>query len=100
MARIRGFLRRRRLWRKVWSVADAARVFVSSAARILARDAGAGTDKFDKDDDLAVEFVTATALLRSSNYGIPTQSLFDAKAGGHTSSPLVRSSWPLALDLT
>jgi hypothetical protein len=26
-----------------------------------------------------VELVTATALLRSSNYGIPPQSLFDAK---------------------
>lgn len=72
---------------QVWSVADAARVFVSSAARILERDAAAaaeagvasGTDKFDKDDALAVEFVTATALLRSSNYGIPVQSLFDAK---------------------
>jgi hypothetical protein len=34
---------------------------------------------------------TATALLRSSNYGIPTQSLFDAKAGicSVQSSPLV-----------
>ena len=67
----------------VWSVADAARVFVSSAARVWARDAaagdGAGTAKFDKDDPLAVEFVAAVALLRSSNYGIPTQSLFDAK---------------------
>ena len=67
----------------VWSVADAARVFVSSAARVWARDAaagdGAGTAKFDKDDPLAVEFVAAVALLRSSNYGILTQSLFDAK---------------------
>ena len=81
-------------------MADAARVFVSSAARILARDAaaaaaagGAGTDKFDKDDDLAVEFVTATALLRSSNYDIPTQSLFDAKAGAHTYVSSARSLW-------
>jgi len=30
---------------------------------------GCGTDKFDKDDALATEFVTATALLRSGNYG-------------------------------
>ena len=67
----------------MWSLADAARVFVSSAARILQRDgaAGCGTDKFDKDDALAVEFVTATALLRSGNYGIAPQSLFDAKVG-------------------
>ena len=65
----------------VWSVADAARVFVSSAARILSRDAAVngGTDAFSKDDALAVEFVTACALLRSSNYGIAPMSLFDAK---------------------
>eukprot|EP00894_Picocystis_sp_ML_P000028 jgi/Pico_ML_1/50545/g1734.t1 len=34
---------------------------------------------FDKDDRLAVEFVTAAANLRSYNYNIPPQSLFDAK---------------------
>ena len=38
-----------------------------------------GTDKFDKDDALAVEFVAATAALRSANYGIERKSLFDAK---------------------
>lgn len=34
---------------------------------------------FDKDDDLAVEFVTASANLRAHSFGIPTQSLFEAK---------------------
>ncbi|GFR52084.1 hypothetical protein Agub_g14546 [Astrephomene gubernaculifera] len=38
-----------------------------------------GSASFDKDDDLAVEFVTAASNLRSSCYGIPEQSLFDAK---------------------
>ena len=38
-----------------------------------------GAAVFDKDDDLAVEFVTAAANLRSIAYGIPTQSLFAAK---------------------
>ena len=38
-----------------------------------------GVAVFDKDDDLAVEFVTAAANLRSVAYNIPTQSLFAAK---------------------
>lgn len=38
-----------------------------------------GAAVFDKDDDLAVEFVTAAANLRSIAYDIPTQSLFAAK---------------------
>lgn len=38
-----------------------------------------GVAVFDKDDDLAVEFVTAASNLRSIAYGIPTQSLFAAK---------------------
>ncbi|GIL50913.1 hypothetical protein Vafri_6998 [Volvox africanus] len=38
-----------------------------------------GSASFDKDDDLAVDFVTAASNLRSSCYGIPEQSLFDAK---------------------
>ena len=38
-----------------------------------------GAAVFDKDDDLAVEFVTAAANLRSIAYNIPTQSLFAAK---------------------
>ena len=65
-----------------WTDADAARVFVSSASRIMARDeanGSNGTDTFDKDDALACEFVAATAALRSANYGIERRSLFDAK---------------------
>ncbi|GLI62191.1 hypothetical protein VaNZ11_004782 [Volvox africanus] len=38
-----------------------------------------GSASFDKDDDLALDFVTAASNLRSSCYGIPEQSLFDAK---------------------
>lgn len=32
-----------------------------------------GTLSFDKDDDLAVEFVTAASNLRATNYAIDTQ---------------------------
>lgn len=34
-----------------------------------------GSSHFDKDDDLAVDFVTAASNLRSTCYGIPTQSV-------------------------
>lgn len=49
-----------------------------------------GAAVFDKDDDLAVEFVTAAANLRSIAYDIPTQSLFAAKAGTSLS---MHASW-------
>jgi ubiquitin-like 1-activating enzyme E1 B len=70
------------------TVEQAARVFVSSVARIMTRDKEAaskredgvcGTDSFDKDDALAVDFVAAVSTLRSANYGIPPQSPFDVK---------------------
>ena len=74
---------------RVMTIPEAARVFVSSVARIMTRDRDAflrnpeggphGTDAFDKDDALAVDFVAAVATLRSANYGIPPQSPFDIK---------------------
>ncbi len=38
-----------------------------------------GAASFDKDDDLAVEIVTAASNLRAACYGIPPQSIFTAK---------------------
>jgi Ubiquitin-activating enzyme active site len=56
-----------------------ARVFLESVRLFLdTRPPGAAV--FDKDDDLAVEFVTAAANLRAASYGIQQQTLFDAKA--------------------
>lgn len=43
------------------------------------RDSELGSAVFDKDDDLAVDFVTAASNLRAACYNIPQQSLFDAK---------------------
>ena len=60
----------------VWTQSQCAKVFVSATARLLNRNS---VLEFDKDDDDAVEFVTAVSNLRSANYGIPPQSLFDAK---------------------
>jgi ubiquitin-like 1-activating enzyme E1 B len=76
---------------RAMTVPQAARVFVSSVARIMTRDRDAalekdpsgagpcGTDAFDKDDALAVDFVAAVATLRSANYRIAPQSPFDVK---------------------
>lgn len=76
---------------RAMTVPQAARVFVSSVARIMTRDRDAalerdpsgaergGTDAFDKDDALAVDFVAAVATLRSANYHIEAQSPFDVK---------------------
>ena len=60
----------------VWSPTECAKVFVSATARLVERERPI---EFDKDDDDAVEFVTAVSNLRSVNYGIPPQSVFDAK---------------------
>ena len=38
-----------------------------------------GSLVFDKDDQLAVEFVTAAANIRALSFGIPPHSLFEAK---------------------
>lgn len=55
-------------------------VFLESVRLFLtARGAEVGSAVFDKDDALAVEFVTAASNLRSAAYGIPTQTLFAAK---------------------
>jgi ubiquitin-like 1-activating enzyme E1 B len=43
------------------------------------RSGDVGSAVFDKDDDLAVEFVTAASNLRALCYHIPPQSLFAAK---------------------
>lgn len=46
---------------------------------LTTRQEDVGSAIFDKDDSLAVEFVTAASNLRSSCYNIRRQSLFNAK---------------------
>jgi ubiquitin-like 1-activating enzyme E1 B len=60
----------------VWTLSECAKVFISATVRLLERNL---PQEFDKDDDDAMDFVTAVSNLRSANYGIPLQSLFDAK---------------------
>lgn len=64
----------------LWSEADNARVFLVAVAKFLTqRAAEMGSAVFDKDDGLAVDFVTAASNLRAACYGIPQQSAFAAK---------------------
>ncbi|KAG2429091.1 hypothetical protein HXX76_011331 [Chlamydomonas incerta] len=63
-----------------WTPAQNASVLLLATALYhTVRSEEVGSAAFDKDDDLAVEFVTAASNLRSGCYGIPEQSLFDAK---------------------
>ena len=72
-------------------------VFLESVRLFLtARGAEVGSAVFDKDDALAVEFVTAASNLRSAAYGIPSQTLFAAKV---CSASLQRAAPGLSVDV-
>ncbi|CAM6082246.1 unnamed protein product [Calypogeia fissa] len=65
---------------EIWNVKTNAKVFLQSVRLYLERrNTEIGKFTFDKDDDLAVEFVTASANLRAHSFGIPVLSLFEAK---------------------
>ncbi|RCV13761.1 hypothetical protein SETIT_2G371700v2 [Setaria italica] len=65
---------------EIWSLADNSRVFLEAFKLFFEkREKEIGNLIFDKDDQLAVEFVTAAANIRASSFGIPLHSLFEAK---------------------
>eukprot|EP00249_Psilotum_nudum_P016082 c25648_g1_i1 orf=404-2404(-) len=65
---------------ETWSLRDNARVFCEAMQLFLKnRKKEIGVCIFDKDDQLAVEFVTAAANLRAFSFGIPMQSLFEVR---------------------
>eukprot|EP00667_Euglena_gracilis_P006833 EG_transcript_6899 len=55
---------------------EQAKLFVTSFVELRSRDRA----QFDKDDDLAVQFVSAVSNLRALVYHIPMESQFDVKA--------------------
>ncbi|KAH9838037.1 uncharacterized protein C8Q71DRAFT_574651 [Rhodofomes roseus] len=62
------------------SLKDNVDLFVSSTERLAARlRSGEDTISFDKDDDDALDFVTAASNLRSIAYGIPGKSRWEVK---------------------
>eukprot|EP00921_Rhytidocystis_pertsovi_P016414 GHVQ01025915.1.p1 GENE.GHVQ01025915.1~~GHVQ01025915.1.p1 ORF type:complete len:691 (+),score=145.55 GHVQ01025915.1:157-2229(+) len=66
---------------KLWSMAECASKFVSSASRItLEHMKDGGIYAFSKDDDLAMDFVTAAANLRMHNFRIARKSRWDTQS--------------------
>ncbi|XP_075520879.1 SUMO-activating enzyme subunit 2 isoform X4 [Primulina tabacum] len=64
----------------LWSLKENSKVFLEAVRLFFAkREKEIGNMIFDKDDQLAVEFVTAAANIRASSFGIPLHSLFEAK---------------------
>ncbi|KAK9691048.1 hypothetical protein RND81_09G172400 [Saponaria officinalis] len=65
---------------EVWSIEENSKVFFEALKLFfLMREKEVGSLVFDKDDRLAVEFVTAAANIRAASFGIPMHSLFEAK---------------------
>ncbi|XP_061958896.1 SUMO-activating enzyme subunit 2 isoform X1 [Populus nigra] len=64
----------------IWSLVENTRVFLEALKLFFTnRKKEIGNLSFDKDDQLAVEFVTAAANIRAASFNIPSHSLFEAK---------------------
>ncbi|XP_016439296.2 SUMO-activating enzyme subunit 2 [Nicotiana tabacum] len=64
----------------LWSLKENSEVFLEALKLFfLKREKEIGQLGFDKDDQLAVEFVTSAANIRAASFGIPLHSLFEAK---------------------
>ncbi|RAL48553.1 hypothetical protein DM860_005977 [Cuscuta australis] len=65
---------------EVWSLKENTKLFLESLKLfLLKRPKDIGNLIFDKDDQLALEFVSTAANIRASSFGIPLHSLFEAK---------------------
>lgn len=68
--------------RDVWSVAECVKRFFACIVKVLQPEqsrAHLGSYEFDKDDAVAMEFVTAAANLRAAVFAIPMESLYSCK---------------------
>ncbi|KAF5204002.1 Sumo-activating enzyme subunit [Thalictrum thalictroides] len=64
----------------IWSLLENTRIFLQALKLFFVkREKDIGNLMFDKDDQLAVEIVTAAANIRAASFGIPLHSLFEAK---------------------
>ncbi|KAL4013263.1 SUMO-activating enzyme subunit 2 [Cucumis melo var. makuwa] len=65
---------------EIWSLMENSRIFIEAIKLFFTkREKDVGNLAFDKDDQLAVEFVTAAANIRAESFGIPMHSLFESK---------------------
>eukprot|EP01135_Chromosphaera_perkinsii_P009517 Nk52_evm7s1779 gene=Nk52_evmTU7s1779 len=74
---------------RVWDLAECCAVFIESAAKLISQSKAAkeaaeegddGSLVWDKDDETAMDFVTAAANIRCFNFSIPNKSRFDVKS--------------------
>lgn len=78
---------------KILTFEEYAYLFIRAVIKINTdRKATLGTLMFTKDDELAVEFVTAAANLRSYNFAIGMESLFKIKEMAGKIVPAISSS--------
>lgn len=79
---------------RVWGVRECARAFERSYNALEQRSVGCGRTpiSWDKDDDQALDFVTATANLRAHIFGIAQTSKFDVKAKAGNIIPAIATS--------
>ncbi|KAI5592218.1 hypothetical protein BDE02_04G137400 [Populus trichocarpa] len=64
----------------IWCLMENTKVFLEALKLFFTnRRKEIGNLSFDKDDQLAVEFVTAAANIRAASFNIPLHSLFEAK---------------------
>eukprot|EP01133_Synstelium_polycarpum_P020115 gene20115-24119_t len=59
---------------------EAVQLFIASLNKLKAKNDSEGALTWDKDDDLALDFVVGAANIRSHIFGIPLKSRFDVKA--------------------
>jgi len=65
---------------EVLTLSDNVALFLSSVCSIFdSRSLEIGSLHFDKDDELALAFVTSSSNLRALCYGIPSTSIFEIK---------------------
>eukprot|EP00158_Paraphelidium_tribonemae_P006280 Partr_v1_DN27759_c3_g1_i4_m67300 putative ubiquitin-like modifier activating enzyme 2 len=82
-----------------WSLEMTSKVFTDSCLALSDRLRKSGFLEFDKDDDQVMDFVTASANLRSRIFGIPEQSRFEAKQMAGNIIPAVATTNAVAAGL-
>lgn len=65
---------------KLWTLDECVRVFAHSVEELSARLASESLLHWDKDDEIALDFVCSAANLRSAVFGIPHKSKFEVSS--------------------
>lgn len=77
---------------RLWTLTECAQVFCESVRQLQKRMESSGHQYWDKDDELAMNFVAAAANLRCSCFYIERKSLFDMKSLAGNIIPAISST--------